>query len=129
MTLGVARVWLEAAALAGPAEVTSDALLLQTVATGLQRAALPEAPPLRTFFGPGVSRRKAARLVELVPWLAAAHETLARVLEREGDYGQAQASYDAARERVSDSAERERLAAAAAQAQAEAQRRERNQDM
>jgi len=126
----VARVWLEAAALAGPSSVTSDALLLQSVATSLQRARLlPEAPPLRTFFSPDVSLRKAQRLVELLPWRVAAHETLARVFEREGDYEQAQRSYLAARERTADAAVRARLGAAAAHAHDEAQRRDRNRDM
>jgi len=125
----VARVWLEAAALAGPPAVTTDALLLQEVAASLLRAELPEAPPLRTFFGPAVSRRKAARLVELVPWLAAAHETLARVLERDGAYAEAAQAYQAARARTTDPAEQARLEAAAQQAQAERERRERNQDM
>jgi tetratricopeptide (TPR) repeat protein len=125
----VARVWLEAAALAGPSRVTSDALLLQQVATSLQRTRMPEAPPLRTFFGPDVSLRKAQRLVGLLPWLVAAHETLARVLEREGDYEQAERTYLAARERTADPAERARLDAAAAHAREEAQRRDRNRDM
>lgn len=121
--------WLEKAALVGPEGVTADALLLQEVAhTTLQAAKAGAAPP-RAFFGPQVSPGKARRLAALYGWTAAAHETLGRALEREGELLAAAESYEVAAGRAAEPAEQERLKTLAAAARAAEERRRRNSGM
>lgn len=125
---GAALPWLEKAALLGglePGPVTADALLLQEVAHALLKAGTT--PPQR-FFGPEVSPAKARRLVALVGWLPAAHETLGRALEREGEHLQAAAAFETAAG-LAEGPERERLQTLAAAARAAEERRRRNAGM
>lgn len=118
--------WLERAALVGPEGVTADALLLQEVAHARLKAG--KEPP-RTYFGPGASPAKARRLAWLAGWLPAAHETLGRALEREGDLPAAAEAYEAAAARSFEPAEQDRLRTLAAAARATEERRKRNAGM
>jgi tetratricopeptide (TPR) repeat protein len=122
-----ARGVLERAALAGPAAVAEDALVLQEAAGVLLGAArIAGVPAPRVLLGEGASEPRARRLVALVPWAEAAHVTLAEVLVRAGDFAGAAKAYRAGAGAVADAAARMRLTALADQAEAEAERKRRN---
>ncbi|MCO5171871.1 MAG: tetratricopeptide repeat protein [Planctomycetes bacterium] len=125
--LDEAGEWLEHAALAAAAagpdagSVLADALLLQEVVVALRRAG-----PL---LGPEVAIAKARQAARLLPWLPAAHEALARALERDGAYEDAALAFTRAAARAAERDERDRLEAAAAAARDAAARRERNRGL
>ncbi|MGE0712478.1 MAG: tetratricopeptide repeat protein [Planctomycetota bacterium] len=123
------RAWLDRAAVAGPAEVQAAAGLLQQVCVSLVRArVVPTAPAPETFFSDQVAAQKAKALVTLAPWLPAAHRTLGRALERDGDFKAAAQAY-ADGLPWSAGADKESLIKAAQAALERARRKEQHKDL
>lgn len=118
------RAAVEASLLPGAGDVLADVLLLQEVVAALRRE-----PGLRALFGPDVAAAKARRAAALVPWLVAAHETLARALEREGAFDEAALAWTRGAARAPDVDERRRLEQAAAAAREAHARGRRNRGL